>query len=149
MIYILLLLQEAYYPLAEGHVWTYKAPDGKDYVRKVASAEGKTFKIQEPFMNEAFTLEADGLRHRGKALWIKFPLKKGETWADEKEKSSGAVEDEEDVEVPAGKYKTFRVKVKTEAFELILWLAKDVGEVKREIKLGGNAVTLSLVSFKK
>lgn len=148
---LLLLAQDPHYPLAAGHTWTYAGPDGKDYVRSVASfdAEKKQYRIEEPFMKEGFTLDADGLRHRGNALWIKFPLKKGETWSDEKQKVKGAVEDEEDVEVPAGKYKTFRVKVTTEAFELTLWLAKDVGEVKRAIKLGENTVTLALKSFQK
>jgi hypothetical protein len=146
----LLLTQDPHYPLAEGHAWTYLGSDGKEYVRKVASYDGgtKLYRIEDPLMNEGFSVDGEGLKHRGKTLWIKLPPKKGEAWEDAKEKVKGAVEDEEEVEVPAGKFKTWRVKVGTPAFELTLWLAKGVGEVKRSIKLGERTMTLSLKAFR-
>ena len=116
---LVLLTQDPHYPLAAGHTWTYAGPDGKDYVRSVASfdAEMKQYRIEEPFMKEGFTLDADGLRHRGNALWVKFPPKKGETWSDEKQKVKGTVEDEEDIEVPAGKLGEQTVTLSLKSFE--------------------------------
>jgi hypothetical protein len=148
---LLLLTQDPYYPLAEGHTWTYVDADGKEHVRKVASYDAgkKEYRIEDTLMKEGFTLDAEGLRHRGRALWIKLPPKKGESWEDAKEKVKGAVEDEEDVEVPAGKFKAWRVQVTTPAFALTLWLAKDVGEVKRVVKLGERSLSLSLKAFRK
>ncbi len=150
IILLLALSQEAWYPLAEGHTWTYQAEDKTEYVRRVASydAEKKVYRIEEPFMKEPFSIDSGGVKWRD-TLWVKFPLKKGETWETEKDKVKGVVEDEEEIEVPAGKYKTFRVKLTTPAFEITMWLAKDVGEVKRTIKVGEKTGTLSLKEFKK
>ncbi|HEX7901620.1 MAG TPA: hypothetical protein VF950_27930 [Planctomycetota bacterium] len=147
---LLLAVQDPHYPLAEGHAWTYLGSDGKEYVRKVAAFDPATkqYRIEDPLMKEGFSIDGDGLKHRGKTLWIQLPPKKGAAWEDAKEKVSGAVEGEEEIEVPAGKFKTFRVKVTTPAFALTLWLAKDVGEAKREIRLGDQTMTLSLKAFR-
>jgi hypothetical protein len=99
--------------------------------------------------------------------WLKFPLQKGATWGGElssRDTERKAVleftaEDEEEVVVPAGTYKARRVRMigredgkDEKGIELTMWLAPDVGEVKRTVKLFRGAdvkeeATLSLLRF--
>jgi len=89
----------------------------------------------------------------------KFPLEKNKKWTWKgklNDKLEGdfefAVLDEEEVEVPAGKFKAFKVEMKGSAsdkssVQVIRWIAKDVGVVKEESSPGGMQFTAVLKSY--
>jgi hypothetical protein len=98
--------------------------------------------------------------------WIRLPLRKGATWASEFRAAEGedravfefTVAGEETVETPAGAFQALRLDGKGEEdgkdglVSISSWLAPDVGEVKRTVRLaqkGGKEVsrTLELVRF--
>lgn len=74
-------------------------------------------------------------------MFLKFPFKAGDTWTDERELSAGemftrtcTVGGEEEIEVPAGKFKTVVVHSKTKTGRFTQrdteWFAPGVGRVK-------------------
>jgi hypothetical protein len=84
---------------------------------------------------------------------LKLPAKKGDTWevVDQAVKTVYVVVGDEEVEVPAGKFKTIRIDSTTELPKYTLknstWYAADVGVVKMWYNSGGGEVTQSLKSF--
>jgi hypothetical protein len=164
-----LALAQDYYPLGEGYTWTYDAKRGEkteEVVKRISKKEKvgdlECFVVEDRGMGGHFrTLylrpEKDGLwvqkmRKDIEKPWplLKFPIKKGDTWVHELHVTDGGdsatiemtVEDEEEVTVPAGKYKAWRVRMKGKEEKengaeilLTMWFAADVGEVKRTVKM--------------
>jgi hypothetical protein len=99
---------------------------------------------------------------------LKYPIKKADTWVHDLNVTGGGdsatiemtVEDEEEVAVPAGKYKAWRVSMKCKEKKekgvdvlLTMWFAPDVGEVKRTVRITRDGETeegsLELMKFEK
>jgi hypothetical protein len=90
---------------------------------------------------------------------LKLPLKAGEAWTTEARAGGGAgttfrykVMKEEDVEVPAGKFKAFRIDVESDGqgrtSRASLWYAPRVGVVRQEHEGGNQKYVKVLKSFK-
>ena len=88
---------------------------------------------------------------------LKEPLKKGDEWKGEAKASTNSptyhvvVEDREDVEVPAGKYKAWKLMFKIESgtrhrAEGFEWYAPGVGIVKIDMTISASGETFPLVS---
>lgn len=163
------VLAQDYYPVAEGYTWTYEATSGdkkKETVKKIAGKEkvGEVdcFLVEDSGMGGDFkklyvSADKDGVTvHRMRReiarswSWLKYPLQKDARWGselaapDKKEKAilEFAVEDEEEVVVPAGTYKARRVRMigkeegtQEKGIDLAMWYAPDIGEVKRTVTL--------------
>jgi len=90
---------------------------------------------------------------------LKLPLKAGESWTSQV-KSDGAVTStfkykaiqEETVEVPAGKFKAFRIEVEIDsrgqAAKSVIWYDARVGAVKMEHEAGDSSYVRVLKSFR-
>jgi hypothetical protein len=89
--------------------------------------------------------------------FLKVPLEKGDTWKvaskiGPQEIKVEYVGGEENVTVPAGKYKTLFTKTKD--FEVggmkmqaTIWYAEGIGMVKTVMEVGGNTITLELDKY--
>lgn len=164
--------QEEYYPLDEGTVWTYQTHAGKAYVQKVLGTEkvgNVPCVVRQHGDTEHFWLSrsAEGVSvHRAKGvafeaplLLFKFPLRKGDAWRGAARSASDALRysfenaGEEEVEVPAGKFKAFRVDWTLEEGALVTkgatWLACGVGMVKERYQVKGVESGLELVSVRR
>ena len=95
--------------------------------------------------DKLFTFGSKDIREGKKepALMLKFPLKTGEKWETNEDsvRRIHTVAGEEDVEVPAGKFKAWKMENKyifekgiRQTSETTVWYAKDVGVVKVESK---------------
>jgi hypothetical protein len=161
-----------YYPLQVGNTWHYQAGSQKMVV-KVAAHEkvgevlcARVEATQEGSKSVEFiSMQTDGLfRYKTKDKEIKPPLcffklppQKGADWAVDSEIDGAKIKgkfttDEEEVMVPAGKYKTFKVTSKdftigSRALSLTYWFAKDVGVVKYRLEVAGVEVVLELEKF--
>jgi hypothetical protein len=91
-----------------------------------------------------------------KAHVLRLPAKEGESWSDEQDfagiKTRHTTGKEEDVEVPAGKFKAIRmateIRVNGETKITILsWYAPQVGLVKSVMRVGGKEDVRELKSF--
>jgi len=98
-------------------------------------------------------------------LWLMLPLSTKNKWSstlaspdsDRTATLAFSVGDEEEVKVPAGTYKARRVIMtgseKRSTIELVMWLAPDVGEVKRSVTITKKdqpqEVTFQLLKFEK
>lgn len=166
----ILAVQQDYYPLKEGTTWTYATEDGKETVKKVGTkknidgvegVEVHGFGPWGVFQQEptCMVLAREGmkihLREFKDILWLKLPLKEGEKW------KSGPFDvevlAEEEVEVPAGRYRTFKVRARFgdpegTAGEWTTWYAAGVGEVQSTVtvakrKKAPQTITRSLKKF--
>jgi hypothetical protein len=163
-----------YYPLEVGTTWIYKAKD-KSYTVKVAKHEkvGDVMcarievSVGDKVTNtEHISVEKDGVyRHsigektfKPAVCILKLPVKKGDTWKVDSKAGEEPVKfeytaDEEEIQVPAGKYKA--IVTKTSEFEsapgtkarITVWYAKGVGMVKTAMKDGTREGTLELEKF--
>ncbi|HYV34545.1 MAG TPA: serine/threonine-protein kinase [Gemmataceae bacterium] len=158
------LADASYYPLKAGTTWHYKTVKGGgaeetriQQVVKIEKIDGislarldVTLPDATPTLTEHLSTTATGLfRHRYLGLDIvpplcllKFPIKIGETW--ESEYTAGVERGKtrslvgaEDVEVPAGKFKTVFVKLDVVnpdgniTKSVTFWYAPDIGPVKQ------------------
>jgi hypothetical protein len=165
-------LQEDYFPLDPGTAWSYETSTGKTHVQRVMGLEkvGPTVcVVKQHGETEQFWLAAgkEGVFvHRAKGVTFekplqlfKFPLTKGESWQGEARSSSGSVlyrfrsVGEEEIEVPAGKYKAFRVDwtIEQGAAGTVgsTWLARSVGMVKQTYRAGQAESVLQLATFER
>ncbi|MEZ0227724.1 MAG: hypothetical protein ACAI25_03810 [Planctomycetota bacterium] len=168
------LVECEYYPLAVGTTWTYEV-NGTLVKMRVAEHEklrGVLCARVESEVNgataasEHIRVTKDGVyRHsyNGTKIepplcFIKLPLKKGAAWK-VKSKQGGtpiagklAVDEEDDVDVPLGTFKTFVVKGDFESsgqtFASTSWFVKGKGLVKQSTELGGQTINLELKKFK-
>lgn len=175
MIWLVALLASDYFPMSEGHAWSYKQKvtlKGKTTERTHAVfASGRT--------NDGFVVEGwggagqaviqvgeDGVRifemdseaQKSPVLFLKFPFKVGEKW-DAALKIAGVertlsleIAAEEEVSVPAGKFKAFKVKVTCKDlpdFVAEMWYARDFGEVKSRQANPEGEIVSELEKFEK
>jgi hypothetical protein len=162
-----------YYPFKIGTKWNYKVGDAKIIVRiakhekvgDVTCALVETVANDRVVATEHVSVQKEGLFRHTMAgqkadpavLFLKLPPKKGDTW---KVTSKVAGQDvkatyesgEEEITVPAGKYKT--VVTRTKEFQVgdqklaaTIWYAKNVGMVKTIMTVAGNDVTIELEKF--
>jgi len=153
-------------PVKPGISWTYKTDTGRDYVKRVLGTEkvgevscailqlGDTEKHWLSVGTEGVRLHRSrGISFEQPLLLFKFPLTRGDTWKARTQAGSGTIDysfstaGEEEVEVPAGRFKTWRVDWKTEGAVTSggqTWLARGVGVVK-EAYAGGSGLSLARV----
>lgn len=161
MIAMLLALQLDYFPLETGVSWTYLTSSGRDYVKRVVGRDtvgATSCAVVRHGETETHWISAaaDGVRvHRSKGvvfdvplLLFKFPLQAGEAWTAEAKAGETPIAytfrtaGEEDVEVPAGKFRAFRVDWSMGTATGKTWLARGIGAVK---ELYGSGAGLDLV----
>jgi hypothetical protein len=166
-----------YFPLKPGTKWSYELNQGgkklkiSSQIAKVEETNGKSTAVLETTMNgevasteHLAATEKGVFRHRVNGIelsppvcFLQYPLKKGESWetsstlANEQLKVKGKVIDSEEVTVPAGTYKAFRVEIETSAAGLrsttTFWFAPDVGVVKQATENAGKMLTAELEKF--
>lgn len=164
-----------YFPLQLGLQWTYKVPT-KEETKEVTCEVKAMHKSQPPQFDlkpfivlpmenyEArFVATDDGIKLCGskkivksEQLFIKSPLKKGETW--EWKDCDGIVfkcknEGEEEIEVPAGKFKTVKIVQETGVengkVSITFWLAEKTGIVKVDFGHREGDFLIELKKFEK
>jgi hypothetical protein len=167
-----------YYPLKVGTKWTYEVDPGNgqklqvgNQITKIETIDGTSLALMEIVVNgmvastEHLESTPKGVfRHRSKGVEvsppvcvIKYPYKEGDTWMAEPKigpqqlKLSIKSGKEEEVSVPAGKYKAVSVNVETvvNGVKIIStsWHAPDVGIVKQFTEFGGKNLKMELVKF--
>jgi hypothetical protein len=162
----------SYYPLKVGNTWHYKVGD-KKVSTKVAAQEKigdlMTARIEtiidgNVVANENIAQTADGIvrvavngqKADKPVLLLKLPPKKGESWDIDTKIAGETVKgkltaNEEDIQVPAGKFKTasssgdFQLNGQPGKFGS--WFAPDVGIVKLTIAAAGVDLTWELQKF--
>jgi hypothetical protein len=130
-------------------------------VGDVMCARVETFVGDRVVSNEHIAIEKDkitrqamlGFRPEPPVTLLQLPPKKGDEWTidskigTETMKGKGVV-DEEEVEVPAGKFKATKVTIDIETngmkIKSVCWYAEKTGMVKQFVDLAGNQVTLEL-----
>ncbi len=153
-------MQADYFPLDPGTLWTYRTSSGRDYVKRVLGRDDTGVIVQHGDTEKHWlSVAADGVRvHRSKGvafdvplLIFRFPLKAGDAWTGQARAGADPVAysfqtaGEEDVEVPAGKFRAVRVDWSMGATSGTTWLARGVGSVK-ESWAGGAGLDLVRVS---
>jgi hypothetical protein len=163
-----------YYPLVVGNSWEYKLQAGANTAVMTATLS-KTEKIDDVELfvlegkingnvvaNEHLKATAEGVfRHRNQGMAVDppfrlfaYPAKEDGSWKGELK--TGGMKSEfsatcgaEEVTVPAGTYKTIRVKFElpAEKSEITYWFAENVGFVKQVIKTPQLEATLTLEKF--
>ena len=167
-----------YFPLQAGNEWQYEGNlNGKEgkITMRIAKIETidrrKLARLEGVVEGEIVTTEhlqqtEKGIqRHRFNGaeitpplMVLKYPAKDGDKWSgevssgDQKIKYSSEAT-EEQIEVPAGKFKTIRVILKAEEKGQVInttyWFAKDVGIVKQTMNVGDFNALLELKSHKR
>lgn len=154
--------QEDFIPLKKGWKWVYKQGDS-EFVQTVAASEKvggiECFLLESELGGQKecmwVSAAADGMwLHRIRsgestsdlpkpALLLKYPLKQGDRWDARVPSGDVTIEyqfengGQEEVEVPAGKYSAWVIKMKGTAsgqeFAGTYWYAKGVGLVKQKM----------------
>ncbi|HEV3143882.1 MAG TPA: hypothetical protein VGZ47_08370 [Gemmataceae bacterium] len=162
----------SYFPLQVGNTWHYKIGDKKVSAKVVAHekiGDLETAKIEsssdgDVVANENIAQTAEGfvrVAFNGQkidkpALVLKLPPKKGESWEVDTKIGNETVKGkvvagEEEIEVPAGKYKTVTstgdYQINGQPAKIKTWFAPNVGPVKQELKLGGVETIFELQKF--
>jgi hypothetical protein len=168
-----------YYPLKVGTKWHYRVKtddaEAKQMINRIAKIEkidGKLLALLETVADdkvvatEHLSTTAKGVfRHRFNEMEIspplcllKYPVKKGESWesetkfGDTKAKVTCRAGTEE-IEVPAGKYKTVTVLVETLVDDTKIsstyWFAAGIGVVKQTADVGGKKLKMELEKVEK
>lgn len=162
-----------YYPFKIGTTWEYKV-GGNPIIVKVAKHEKYNevlcARVETSVNGNVVAFEhvaptADGLKRLSMAgmkadpavLFMKLPYKKGESWHVESTIGPESLKldytyGEEEITVPAGKYKTIstttsKFKAGNMEMQATIWYAKGVGMVKTILDLGGNKVDMQLEKF--
>lgn len=167
-----------YYPLQVGNKWEYRVEVAGNSAKAVSSitkmeiidGTGTSLARLEALVNNNVVatehLRVDGkgvFRHRNNnqeinppICLLKYPAKAGDKWSGDitvgKEKGKYDCETkEENVEVPAGKFKALKVTVTLQAkgqnVTTAYWFAKDVGFVKQTVEAGDLHITMELEKF--
>jgi hypothetical protein len=164
-----------YFPLAVGTTWTFDL-NGQKVTITVAEHEKKagilcarleTTTAQGASGSEHMTVMEDGVyrvAYNGVKIdppirILKLPPKKGDEWkvkckqGEISIKGKYSLDEEDDVDVPAGTFKTIKatgeVTAAGQEIESVCWYAKGKGMVKQEVKLAGQTLTFELKKFKK
>ena len=162
-----------YYPLQEGNEWHYKVTVGGNSVTaisriaKIEKIDDMPLSRLEASVNdkivatEHLTQTADGIfRHRNNGQEIappicllKYPVKAGSKWEGPitvgKDAGNYTAEaTEEDVEVPAGKFKAVKVVIALESnkqkINTTYWFVKDLGFVKQTVATAQLTILMEL-----
>ncbi len=174
------LKETPYYPLQVGTTWHYRSGDGKFTIRVVRHEKAgdtlcallETTRDGKAVGSEHLAVAADGVyRHdltamrppavqqtlKPPMLVLKLPPKKGDSWkvdstSEGKTFRGGFHVEEQEITVPAGTYKAFRVasqdlEVNSLKPIIITYYAAGVGMVKQVIEVGGAKVEIELVKF--
>jgi len=145
-----------YFPLKLGTKWYYELKQAgktlklESQVAKMETLDGKPLAVLEKSVNGTvagtehltatekgvFRYRVDGTELSPPVCVLKYPLKKDDTWetestiANEQIKVKAKVLGAEEITVPAGKYKAFRVEVETSVAGMqatvTCWFAPDV-----------------------
>jgi hypothetical protein len=165
-----------YYPLQVGNKWEYKVEAGGSSaqavsrIAKIEMIDGVSLARLEatvngnPVANEHLRSDDKGVfryRNNGKEInppvcLLRYPVKSGDRWDGEiiveKEKGKYLCESrEENVEVPAGKFKAMKVTVTLEAkgqkVTTAYWFVKDIGFVKQTVEAGDLIINMDLEKY--
>ncbi len=167
-----------YYPLKAGAKWDYQVTTGDGNTGKITVQVAKIEKIDDKplarlealkdgmvVVTEHMSSDAKGVyRHRSMGAEvsppvqvIKYPLKPGESWKQEvtintqKMTINSKTLPQEEVTVPAGKFKVYPVQVEADTggqkITTTYYFAPGMGPVKQIADLGGIKVTLELEKY--
>lgn len=167
-----------YYPLKVGTNWTYRVVLGSEAKGQVTNQIAKIEKIDDQSLarqetvaqgavaaTEHLSSTAKGIfRHRYNGVEVtppvcvlRYPVKQGDSWGSEAKvgeqtiKMTSRVVGEEEVAVPAGKYKAIAVQVDGDAagtkIRTTYWFVANIGFVKQITDIGGNHITLEMDKF--
>ena len=165
-----------YYPLQVGNQWKYRLDvNGKEVTMTTKIAKIETIDQQKLARLEAavdgntsatehlqqtdkgiFRFRTNGIESSPPLLLLKYPAKNGDKWsgaftASDSKATYSCEAMEEEVVVPAGKYKTIRVAIKLEEKGQVVnttyWFAKDVGFVKQTVDAPGLNILIELQQF--
>ena len=173
--------EKSYYPLNAGNKWTYQIesdniPKGSaklvnqiakiEKIDNVSLARLETTAKERIAATEHLSVNEKGIfRHRYNGVEItppicllKFPIKKNDSWKTEsvtgKEKVKMACKsDEEEIEVPAGEFKTVKVVLDAEVVDAGIivsttyWFASRTGIVKQHVNINGMQFSILLEKF--
>jgi hypothetical protein len=169
------------YPLQVGTVWHYRAGEGKFTIHVVkqekvgdslcalleARRDGKAIGAEHLAVAAGGIYRHDLTRIAGAArvhtalkpplLILMLPLKKGATWKVDSTREGQPIRgefrvDEEEITVPAGKYKTFRVRsmdfeINALKATITTHFAEGVGMVKQVTEIGDARIVIELERF--
>jgi hypothetical protein len=168
-----------YYPLEVGNKWHYELETTAgvkakltNQISKRETIDGVELALLETVTNGSVVAsehlqqtDAGVYRHRfnGSVMtpafhFLRYPSKAGESWQSDTKTGSQLVKatcrsSEEEVEVPAGKFKTIKVHVDAEVegnkLTTTYWFANNVGVVQQSFELGGNGFTVRLEKHEK
>jgi hypothetical protein len=174
------LKETPYYPLKVGTTWHYSAGDSKFTIRvvrhekvgAVLCALLETKRADKVVGSEHLAVAADGVyRHdlmvmdktpapqvlKPPMLVLKLPPKKGDSWkidskGDGKTFRGSFQVGEQEITVPAGAYKTFRVasqdlEVNALKPAITTYFAEGIGMVKQTIEMGDAKIEIELEKF--
>ncbi|HVK08769.1 MAG TPA: hypothetical protein VM597_08345 [Gemmataceae bacterium] len=137
--------------------WTVTKVDGKDgrYVVTVQVDAGGGFSQAVEFevsANGVFVLARGGVKVDPPAPQVKLSAKAGERWETGFPKGTATMGKEEEVEVPAGKFKAVRVDAEYDVGmgrtqKTAIWFAPRVGPVKSVTTVNGFTIVSALKSF--
>ncbi|MBI2823061.1 MAG: DUF3108 domain-containing protein [Planctomycetia bacterium] len=169
--------QPDYYPLAAGTKWTFHGEAGgqkievTNQVAKIETIDNQPLVRVETLVGGKIVAnehlkgtDAGVFRHRfngGEMVppvcVIKYPVVEGDSWKSnvkigpESVDMTSRVEKEEEIEVPAGKYKAVKVRVdantKGQKITNTYWFAPGVGIVKQEAAVNGGTIVMNLAKF--
>jgi hypothetical protein len=168
--------QGNYYPLQVGNKWDYKveaagsSAQAVSRIVKVENIDGVSLARLEATVNgnvvanEHLRSDDKGVfryRNNGQPIdppicLLRYPAKSGDKWDGDitvgKEKGKYSCETrEENVEVPAGKFKAMKVTVTLEAkmqkVTTSYWFVKDVGFVKQTVEAGDLIINMDLEKY--
>ncbi|MCW8134009.1 MAG: hypothetical protein KIS92_26925, partial [Planctomycetota bacterium] len=167
-----LLDNNGYYPLRVGSTWQYSAGgmiltnkvDGYEKVGEFYCAKLTTYNNGQPVAFEHLTVKKDGVYRCASAgqpvtppvKVVSLPPKTGDEWkinsviSGQTLTGTSKVAEEKGVKVQAGSYDTVTIssgdlQVSGISMTQKMYLAKDVGMVKQEVNINGQAVGLELV----
>ncbi|MCY2940148.1 MAG: hypothetical protein NTV50_00590 [Planctomycetota bacterium] len=171
---------KSYYPLKAGNKWTYQiesdtAAKGSKLINQIAKIEKidgvslsrlETTAKGKVVASEHLSITDKGIfrnRYNDEKInppicILKFPTKKDSTWKTEsmtgaEKLSVSCKSDEEEIEVPAGKFKTVKVVMDAEVVgagiivSTTYWFAQGVGIVKQHVNINSMQFTLLLEKF--
>jgi hypothetical protein len=172
---------KSYYPLKAGNKWTYQIEsdsvakgsaklinqiakiekiDGVSLARLETIAKGKVAATEHLNVTEKgiFRNRYNGTEVSPPICILKFPIKKGSTWKTEskvgdEKLSVSCKSDEDEIEVPAGKFKTVKVVMDAEVagagilVSTTYWFAQGVGIVKQHVNINSMQFTILLEKY--
>lgn len=172
---------KSYYPLKAGNKWTYQIEsdavakgsakltyqiakiekiDGVSLARLETIARGTVAATEHLNVTEKgiFRNRYNGTEVSPPICILKFPIKKGSTWKTEskvgdEKLSVSCKSDEDEIEVPAGKFKTVKVVLDAEVVDAGIivsttyWFASRTGIVKQHVNINGMQFSILLEKF--